>query len=208
MKKIEAIIKPFKLDDVKEALTGIGVIGMTVSEVRGFGRQKGHTELYRGGEYTVDFLPKIKVEVVVPDELADKVAGRPRGRRQDRQHRRRQDLHPSGGRGGPHPHRGAGRERALATIARSSGTGSTRARRLRGDNDDTIDPDGAGGRARGAGGGPGRSADRSDLIDGAGAGDGDLRGAGGAAAHPPRPHRRSTAGTPRGCSCPRPWCCS
>jgi len=58
MKKIEAIIKPFKLDDAKEALTGIGVIGMTVSEVRGFGRQKGHTELYRGGEYTVDFLPK------------------------------------------------------------------------------------------------------------------------------------------------------
>jgi nitrogen regulatory protein P-II 1 len=75
MKKIEAIIKPFKLDDVKEALTGIGVIGMTVSEVRGFGRQKGHTELYRGGEYTVDFLPKIKVEVVVPDNLVDKVAG-------------------------------------------------------------------------------------------------------------------------------------
>jgi len=73
MKKIEAVIKPFKLDDVKEALTGIGVIGMTVSEVRGFGRQKGHTELYRGGEYTVDFLPKIKVEVVVPDHLADKV---------------------------------------------------------------------------------------------------------------------------------------
>ena len=72
MKKIEAIIKPFKLDDVKEALTGIGVIGMTVSEVRGFGRQKGHTELYRGGEYTVDFLPKIKIELVVPDELADK----------------------------------------------------------------------------------------------------------------------------------------
>jgi nitrogen regulatory protein P-II 1 len=75
MKKIEAIIKPFKLDDVKEALTGIGVIGMTVSEVRGFGRQKGHTELYRGGEYTVDFLPKIKIEVVVPDTLVDKVAG-------------------------------------------------------------------------------------------------------------------------------------
>src|SRR5882762_1282123 len=69
MKKIEAIIKPFKLDDVKEALTG-----MTVSEVRGFGRQKGHTELYRGGEYTVDFLPKIKIEVVVPDQFVDKVA--------------------------------------------------------------------------------------------------------------------------------------
>ena len=74
MKKVEAVIKPFKLDDVKEALTTIGVVGMTVSEVRGFGRQKGHTELYRGGEYTVDFLPKIKVEVVVPDRLADKVA--------------------------------------------------------------------------------------------------------------------------------------
>ena len=74
MKKIEAVIKPFKLDDVKDALTSIGVIGMTVSEVRGFGRQKGHTELYRGGEYTVDFLPKIKIEVVVPDHLADKVA--------------------------------------------------------------------------------------------------------------------------------------
>ncbi|HYE91361.1 MAG: P-II family nitrogen regulator [Candidatus Rokubacteria bacterium] len=74
MKKVEAIIKPFKLDDVKEALTSIGVVGMTVSEVRGFGRQKGHTELYRGGEYTVDFLPKIKIEVVVPERLVDKVA--------------------------------------------------------------------------------------------------------------------------------------
>jgi nitrogen regulatory protein P-II 1 len=73
MKKVEAIIKPFKLDDVKEALTAAGVIGMTVSEVRGFGRQKGHTELYRGGEYTVDFLPKMKVEVVVPDDRAAKV---------------------------------------------------------------------------------------------------------------------------------------
>ena len=73
MKKIEAIIKPFKLDDVKEALTGAGVIGMTVSEVRGFGRQKGHTEMYRGGEYTVDFLPKMKIEVVVPDERATAV---------------------------------------------------------------------------------------------------------------------------------------
>ena len=81
MKKIEAIIKPFKLDDVKEALTGIGVIGMTVTEVRGFGRQKGHTELYRGGEYTVDFLPKIKVEVVVPDALVDKVSASSPARR-------------------------------------------------------------------------------------------------------------------------------
>jgi len=73
MKKIEAIIKPFKLDDVKDALTGAGIIGMTVSEVRGFGRQKGHTEMYRGNEYTVDFLPKMKVEVVVPDGVADNV---------------------------------------------------------------------------------------------------------------------------------------
>jgi nitrogen regulatory protein PII len=73
MKKIEAIIKPFKLDDVKEALTGAGILGMTVAEVRGFGRQKGHTELYRGGEYTVDFLPKMKLEVVVPDARAGAV---------------------------------------------------------------------------------------------------------------------------------------
>ena len=73
MKKVEAIIKPFKLDDVKEALTGIGVIGMTVSEVRGFGRQKGHTEMYRGTEYSVDFVPKIKVEVVVANEETQKV---------------------------------------------------------------------------------------------------------------------------------------
>jgi nitrogen regulatory protein P-II 1 len=74
MKKLEAVVKPFKLDDVKEALTAAGVIGMTVSEVRGFGRQKGHTEVYRGGEYTVDFLPKMKIEVVVPDHLMPKVA--------------------------------------------------------------------------------------------------------------------------------------
>ena len=67
MKKIEAIIKPFKLEDVKEALSGVGVEGMTVSEVKGFGRQKGHTEIYRGSEYTVDFLPKLKLEIVVSD---------------------------------------------------------------------------------------------------------------------------------------------
>jgi len=69
MKKIDAIIKPFKLEDVKEALSSIGVEGMTVSEVKGFGRQKGHTEIYRGSEYTVDFLPKIKVEIVLADTL-------------------------------------------------------------------------------------------------------------------------------------------
>ena len=68
MKKVEAIIKPFKLEDVKSALTEIGVTGMTVSEVRGFGRQKGHTELYRGAEYQIDFLPKVKIELVVADE--------------------------------------------------------------------------------------------------------------------------------------------
>ena len=72
MKKIEAIVKPFKLDEVKEALQGIGIQGMTVTEVKGFGRQKGHTELYRGAEYVVDFLPKIKIELVLSDELADK----------------------------------------------------------------------------------------------------------------------------------------
>ena len=71
MKKIEAIIKPFKLDDVKEALQEIGVQGLTVTEAKGFGRQKGHTELYRGAEYVVDFLPKIKLELVVPDDLAE-----------------------------------------------------------------------------------------------------------------------------------------
>ena len=72
MKKIEAIVKPFKLDEVKEALQGVGIQGMTVTEVKGFGRQKGHTELYRGAEYVVDFLPKIKIELAVSDELADK----------------------------------------------------------------------------------------------------------------------------------------
>ena len=72
MKKIEAIIKPFKMEDVKEALAEVGIEGMTVSEVKGFGRQKGHTEIYRGSEYTVDFLPKVKFEIVVPDALVDK----------------------------------------------------------------------------------------------------------------------------------------
>ncbi len=72
MKKIEAIIKPFKLDEVKEALHGIGIQGMTVTEVKGFGRPKGHTELYRGAEYVVDFLPKIKIEIAIADELLEK----------------------------------------------------------------------------------------------------------------------------------------
>ena len=73
MKKIEAIIKPFKLDDVKEALSSVGVQGMTVTEVKGFGRQKGHKEIYRGAEYLVDFLPKIKIEMVVVSEMVDQI---------------------------------------------------------------------------------------------------------------------------------------
>ena len=73
MKKVEAIIKPFKLDDVKEALTDAGVTGMTITEVKGFGRQKGHAEVYRGAEYIVDFLPKVKIEVVINDELVPSI---------------------------------------------------------------------------------------------------------------------------------------
>jgi nitrogen regulatory protein P-II 1 len=73
MKKIEAVIKPFKLDDVKEALNEIGIQGMTVSEVKGYGRQKGHKEIYRGAEYVVDFIPKVKIEIVVPAEDVEKV---------------------------------------------------------------------------------------------------------------------------------------
>ena len=75
MKKIEAVLKPFKLDEVREALSEIGVTGLTVTEVKGFGRQKGHTEIYRGSEYTVDFLPKVKIEIVVDDAQAESVAG-------------------------------------------------------------------------------------------------------------------------------------
>ncbi|MFO1511945.1 MAG: P-II family nitrogen regulator [Verrucomicrobiota bacterium] len=71
MKKIEAIIKPFKLEEVKDALAALGVEGMTITEVKGFGRQKGHTEIYRGSEYTVDFLPKLKMEIVLPDDKID-----------------------------------------------------------------------------------------------------------------------------------------
>jgi len=74
MKMIKAVIKPFKLDEVRDALTAVGVEGMTVSEVRGFGRQKGHTELYRGAEYVVEFLPKVKIEILVPDERAASIA--------------------------------------------------------------------------------------------------------------------------------------
>jgi len=79
MKKIEAIIKPFKLDDVKDALNEIGIRGMTLSDVKGYGRQKGHTEIYRGAEYVVDFIPKLKIEIVVPADMVDQVVEKIRG---------------------------------------------------------------------------------------------------------------------------------
>ena len=92
MKKIEAIVKPFKLDEVREALSEVGVTGLTVTEVKGFGRQKGHTELYRGAEYVVDFLPKVKIEVVVAERPGRARDRRDRQGRAHRQDRRRQDL--------------------------------------------------------------------------------------------------------------------
>ena len=93
MKKIEAIIKPHKLDEVKEALNALGVAGMTVTDVRGYGRQKGHTEIYRGAEYTVDFVPKVKLEVVVDDAIAEQAEHAILDGRPHREDRRRQDLH-------------------------------------------------------------------------------------------------------------------
>ena len=93
MKKVEAIIKPFKLDEVKEALAEIGVHGMTVTEVKGFGRTGGKKEVYRGSAYVVDFVPKVKVEIIVPDDNVSAGGQRDPAGRQDRQDRRRQDLH-------------------------------------------------------------------------------------------------------------------
>ena len=108
MKKVEAIIKPFKLDEVKEALSSIGVQGLTVSEVKGFGRQKGHTELYRGAEYVVDFLPKVKLEIIVSDELDGAGSRNYRARRAHRPDRRRENLRDADGRSGANPNRRAG----------------------------------------------------------------------------------------------------
>ena len=105
VKKIEAIIKPFKLDDVKDALHDVGVSGITVTEVKGFGRQKGHTELYRGAEYVIDFLPKVKVEVVVEDSLVDNVVEAIENAARTGPHRRRQDLRHRRRAGDPNPHR-------------------------------------------------------------------------------------------------------
>ena len=120
MKKVEAIIKPFKLDEVKEALSSIGVQGLTVSEVKGFGRQKGHTELYRGAEYVVDFLPKVKLEIIVSDESGRAGGGDDRARGAHRPYRRRQNLRDADGRSGPHPHRRARRPRAVVIPSRYS----------------------------------------------------------------------------------------
>ena len=125
MKKIEAIIKPFKLDEVKEALQEIGIKGMTVTEVKGFGRQKGHTELYRGAEYVVDFLPKVKIELVVEDALVDRAVeaiqqAAKTGRIGDGK------IFVSRRRGDPHPHRRARRRRALAAANRRRSAGRRR----------------------------------------------------------------------------------
>ena len=118
MKKVEAIIKPFKLDEVKEALSAIGVQGLTVSEIKGFGRQKGHTELYRGAEYVVDFLPKVKLEIIAPDEQSDRHRRRDREVRQDRPDRRWQDLRAADRGSDPHSHRRT-RQRRHLTSSRS-----------------------------------------------------------------------------------------
>ncbi len=104
MKKVEAIIKPFKLDDVKEALHEVGVKGLTVTEAKGFGRQKGHTELYRGAEYVVDFLPKVKVEVVIEDSMLDARARGDPAIGAYRPDRRRQDFRFLDRRSHPYPH--------------------------------------------------------------------------------------------------------
>jgi nitrogen regulatory protein P-II 1 len=114
MKKIEAVVKPFKLDEVREALSAIGVTGLTVTEVKGFGRQKGHTELYRGAEYVVDFLPKVKVEVVVPDKLTDQ-AIEAIVKSADRKDRGRQDFRHHGRTSHPDPHR---RDRRSGGVSR------------------------------------------------------------------------------------------
>ena len=103
MKKIEAIVQPFKLEEVKEALKAIGIDGMTITEVRGHGRQKGHKEVYRGQEYNVDLLPKVKIEMVVPTARSEEVIRTLASGRADRQYRRRKDFHLRRRRGNPNP---------------------------------------------------------------------------------------------------------
>ena len=114
MKIVMAIIKPFKLDEVRDALTAIGVHGMTVTEVKGYGRQKGHTEIYRGTEYAVSFLPKLKVEVAIAANQLDKVIDTISTARQNRPDRRRQDIRLRPGAGGAHPYR---RDRCRSTVS-------------------------------------------------------------------------------------------
>ena len=113
MKKIEAVIKPFKLDEVKEALHEVGLQGITVVEAKGFGRQKGHTELYRGAEYVVDFLPKVKIEVICEDGVVERAVEAIINCRPHRPDRRRQDLHLLRRGGDPHSHRRTWRGRNL-----------------------------------------------------------------------------------------------
>ena len=117
MKIVMAIIKPFKLEEVRDALTAIGVHGLTVTEVKGYGRQKGHTEIYRGAEYAVSFLPKIKIEVAIATDQVDKTIEAITTRRQDRPDRRRQDLRHRPRPRGAHPHRRSRRRGPL--ISRS-----------------------------------------------------------------------------------------
>ncbi len=122
MKKIEAIIKPFKLDEVREALSEIGVTGLTVTEVKGFGRQKGHTELYRGAEYVVDFLPKVKLEIVVADSLVERameaIINAARTGKIGDGKIFVIDLRHAGRAGGAHPHRRVGRSGDLTQARR------------------------------------------------------------------------------------------
>ena len=122
MKMVTAIIKPFKLDEVREALTAIGVQGITVTEVKGFGRQKGHTELYRGAEYVVDFLPKVKIEAAVADDHRRARHRGDRGLGPHRQDRRRQDLRLRPRAGRPHPHRRNRQGSALTHTTRKNNT--------------------------------------------------------------------------------------
>ena len=114
MKLLTAVVKPFKLDDVREAVSEAGIQGMTVSEIKGFGRQKGHTELYRGAEYSVDFVPKTKIEIAVPDDLVERVAEAIANAASDGRHRRRQDLHRSYRAGHSNSH---GRNRRAGAVA-------------------------------------------------------------------------------------------
>ena len=132
MKKIEAIIKPFKLDDVKDRLREVGVQGMTVYEVKGFGRTGGKKEVYRGSAYVVDFVPKVRIEIVVKDDIVRDVVEAIMSGRANGAHRRRQNLRHARRRGHPHPHRRARRRRALSRF------GSTTNHHAQGNVHDSI----------------------------------------------------------------------